>query len=197
MAWAPDYITGAELKSYMKIRHDNDDDELALAAAGASRAVDYHCNRQFGSLAAPAERTYEAWYDSERGLYVVDVDDFFGTLDAVTIGGVVTTAYTREPLNAESEGMPYTSLTIDRYATVVPVTPLWRVSATKAWGWTTTPDAVLLATRLQGSRFHWRQQSPQGVTGSPDQGGELRLLSRVDPDVGVSLRRFVRPRRPR
>ena len=197
MAWAPDYITGSQLKAYMKITHDSDDDEIALAASGASRAVDYHCNRQFGILAAPAERTYEAWYDSERGLYVVDVDDFFGALTSVTIDGVTTTEYTREPLNAASEGMPYTRLTIDRAASVVPVTPLYLVAATVAWGWPTTPDAVLLATRLQGSRFHWRQQSPQGVTGSPDQGGELRLLSRVDPDVGVSLRRFVRPRRPR
>lgn len=197
MAWAPDYITGPQLKAYMKITHDHDDDEIALAASGASRAVDYHCNRQFGILAAPAERTYDAWYDSERGLWVVDTDDFFGTLDAVTIDGVVTTDYTREPLNAASEDMPYTRITIDRAASVVPVTPLYRVAATKAWGWLTTPNAVLLASRLQGSRFHWRQQSPQGVTGSPDQGGELRLLARVDPDVGVSLRRFVRPRRPR
>ena len=197
MAWAPDYITAEELAAYMRITHDSDDVELAFAVSGASRAIDYHCNRQFGILAAPAERTYEAWFDCGRGLWVVDTDDYFGALTAVTIGGVATTAYTREPLNAASVGMPYTSLTIDRAASVVPVTPLYLVAATVAWGWTAVPDAVKLASRLQGSRFHSRRDSPFGVTGSPDQGGELRLLARVDPDVGVSLRDFVRPRYPR
>lgn len=197
MAWAPDYITGDDLKDYMKITHDNDDVDLALAATGASRAVDKHTRRQFGILAAPAARTYAGWYDCERGLWVFDVDDFFGDLASLAIDGTTTTEYTREPLNAASEGMPYTRLTVDRYASVVPVTPLYLAVATVAWGWTAVPDTVKLATKLQGSRFHSRRDSPFGVTGSPDQGGELRLLSRVDPDVAVSLSRYVRTAVPR
>lgn len=197
MGWRPDYITTDDLADYMKITHDHDDVELALAVTGASRAIDDRCNRQFGLLAAPAERTYEAWYDCERGLWVFDVDDFFGDLDSVVIDGTTTTDYTREPINAASEDRPYTSVTIDRAASVVPVTPLYRGVFTKAWGWTAIPDTVKLAARLQGSRFHWRRDSPQGTTGSPDQGGELRLLTKVDPDVKVMLRDYARTRRPR
>jgi hypothetical protein len=57
------------------------------------------------------------------------------------------------------------------------------------------PSAVKLATRLQASRFMARRDSPYGVAGSPDAGSEIRLLSRVDPDVAVALRGFSRPRR--
>lgn len=197
MAWKPDYVTAQDLADYMKITHSNDDAELALAVSSASRAVDTRCNRQFGILAAPAARTYEGWYDSERGLWVFDVDDFFGDLTSFSIDGTVTTEYEREPLNAASLGRPYTSLTVDRSASVVPVTPLYRGVATVAWGWTAVPTTVENATLLQGSRFHWRRDAPQGTTGSPDQGGELRLLTKVDPDVAVMLKDYVRTRRPR
>jgi len=60
------------------------------------------------------------------------------------------------------------------------------------WGWSAVPVPVKEATYLQASRFHSRRDSPYGIAGSPDQGSELRLLSRVDPDVAVSLSDFVR-----
>jgi hypothetical protein len=46
---------------------------------------------------------------------------------------------------------------------------------------------------LQASRFYARRDSPYGVAGSPDLGSEVRLLSKVDPDVAVSLADYVRP----
>lgn len=197
MAWAPDYIDADALGDYMKITHANDDVELAFAASGASRAIDFHCNRQFGVVAAPEARTYEAWYDYDRGVWVIETDDFFGALTSLVIGGTTTTDYTREPLNAASYGKPYERLTIPYTASVLPATPDYLATPTATWGWTAVPTPVKLAARLQGSRFHTRRDSPYGVTGSPDQGGELRLLQRLDPDVAVSLRDYVRPRRPR
>jgi hypothetical protein len=54
-----------------------------------------------------------------------------------------------------------------------------------------------MAARIQAGRFSIRQESLYGVAGSPAAGSELRLLARVDPDVGVSLANYVRPRGPR
>jgi hypothetical protein len=37
MAWAPDYVTDDELKAYLRIGDDVDDDQIALAIAAAAR----------------------------------------------------------------------------------------------------------------------------------------------------------------
>lgn len=49
------------------------------------------------------------------------------------------------------------------------------------------PAGVTQACLLQASRFFARRYSPFGIAGSPENGSELRLLSRVDPDVAVVL----------
>jgi hypothetical protein len=54
---------------------------------------------------------------------------------------------------------------------------------------------VLAAAKLQCARWNFRRDAPAGVAGSPDQGSEIRLLSRLDPDVAVSLAGLSRPRR--
>jgi hypothetical protein len=97
-------------------------------------------------------------------------------------------------VNAAAEGKPWTRLLVDADSAVVPTGAEYEVAATVIWGWTAFPKAVTLAARLQASRFHSRRDSPYGVAGSPDTGSEMRLLARVDPDVGVSLRGLVRPR---
>jgi hypothetical protein len=196
MGWAPDYITPAQLAAYLRILDMDDDLELGVAVTAASRAIDDHCNRQFGLVAAPEARQYQAWYDYTRATWVVDVDDFqTETGLAVSIGGTLTTAFTKEPINAAIEGKPWYRLRFDYAAAVVPVTPTYLVDATARWGWTTTPGAVPLAARLQASRFHARRDSPFGIAGSPDLGNELRLLQKLDADVAVLLRGLGRPRR--
>lgn len=195
MAWKPDYITSAELKSYLRIFDTVDDAEIAVAVTAASRAIDDHCNRQFGKVDAAEERLYTARPDYERGRWVVDIDDLMtATGLVVTIAGVATTAFTKEPVNAAPKTRPWTRLVVDSDSPVTPTGDPYEVSATAVWGWTAVPVAVKQAARLQGSRFHSRRDSPYGIAGSPDQGSELRLLSRVDPDVGVSLRDYRRPR---
>lgn len=53
------------------------------------------------------------------------------------------------------------------------------------------PDAVKLACLLQASRFFIRKNAPFGVAGSPQDGSEIRLLARLDPDVLVMLGPFI------
>ena len=198
MTWQPDYITEQGMSDYVRISDDIDDVEIANAITGASRAIDYHTNRQFGLLAAPAQWSYTAWPDYDRGLWTVTIDDLMtvaGLVVATPSGGVVT-AYTLEPKNNVAKGRPYTRLVFNRDS---PVQPLWGedVLVTGQFGWLAFPAPVILASKLQSSRFLSRRESPYGIAGSPDAGSEMRLLSRVDPDVGVSLRGYVRPRRAR
>ena len=197
MAWAPDYLTAAVVKSYLRIDplDTGDDAEIAVAITAASRAIDDHCNRQFGVLSSAAEWFYTPRYDYERGVWFVDVDDFMSTTGlAVAVDGTAVTGFTKEPRNATSKGRPWTRLRLDDPPEVRPTGVADEVGVTALWGWTTVPAAVLLAMRLQINRWHTRRDAPFGVAGSPEQGSELRLLARLDPDVAVSLRNLVKPR---
>jgi hypothetical protein len=70
--------------------------------------------------------------------------------------------------------------------------PKPRVKVTATFGWTAVPDAVKLACLIQASRLFARRHSPFGILGSPETGGELRLLERLDADLVVSVRPFQR-----
>lgn len=195
MTWAPDYITATDLADYMRIGDTVDDVELALAVTAASRAIDLQCNRQFGKVAAAEERFYTPDYDYGRGAWWLCIDDLQSVTNfALEVDDTAVTDYTLEPRNAAAEGKPWTRLYFGDDAEVEPDGTASQASVTAIWGWTAVPSAVKLATRLQASRFMARRDSPYGVAGSPDAGSEIRLLSRVDPDVAVALRGFSRPR---
>ena len=197
MTWAPDYVTLAAQKTYMRITDSVDDAELAINITAASRAIDDACNRQFGKVAAPEARVYTARYDYRRCVWVVDIDDLQNVTGlAITVKGTALTAYTLEPVNAVLEGKAWTRLVIDpALSSVVPTGADNEISATAPWGWTAFPVSVVNACKLQTKRFASRRVWPVGVAGSPEQGTELRLLSRLDPDVAVSLRGYRRRRK--
>lgn len=196
MAWAPAYITLAELKAFVRVTDAVDDAELTVAIEAASRAIDQHTNRQFGKTDTVEERFYTARPDRKRGMWVAPVDDFMTVAGLVVkVGGVTTTELTKEPVNAAAKVRPWTRLAIDPTAAVKPTGEDYEVAVTATWGWSAVPVPVTQACRLQASRFASRRNSPYGIAGSPDDGSEMRLLARVDPDVGVALRSFVRPRR--
>jgi len=195
MAWAPEYVTSTELKSYLRISDTVDDDQVALAIAAASRAVDRHTNRQFGLVATPEERVYTAAWDSHRSRWVVVIDDLM-TVTGLTIttdAGTVD-AYALQPGNAEFETRPWTRLVVDPASATKPTTTEDGVTVTARYGWTTVPVAVKQATLLQASRLFTRRNAPFGVAGSSELGSELRLLAKVDPDVAVVLGPYVRRR---
>lgn len=199
MAWAPDYVTTAELRSYLNISDSADDTQLALAITAASRAVDTDTNRQFGKVASGEERFYTGRWDACRARWVVDIDDLMSVsgLDpqvqdstGADVGAI--TPYTLEPRNAAAVGRPWTQLVVATTSTYKPTGLANEVAITALWGWTAVPDTVKQATLLQASRLFSRRTSPYGIAGSPDTGSELRLLARVDPDVAVMLRSYRR-----
>jgi len=61
MAWAPDYITSAQLKAYLRIDDTVDDAQIALAVTAASRAVDRAGGSRHDQLVAAA-----AWFYTRR-----------------------------------------------------------------------------------------------------------------------------------
>lgn len=191
MVWAPDYVTLAQAKAARRITDNIDDAEISVYISAASRAIDDHCNRQFGLVAAPEARTYTADYDAMRGLWYVEIDDLQTAVGMVVTADGATQTVTLEPRNAVLKGKAFTHL-------FFPV-DLWldddEVGIVAPWGWSAVPISVLNACKLQVSRFAARRDSPFGVAGSPDTGSEMRLLAKLDPDVAVSLRGYRRPRR--
>jgi hypothetical protein len=203
MAWAPSYATAAQLRQYMRqdaVTGDATDiaqDTLVNtpAVAAASRAIDRACGRQFGSVTPVAARYYTASYSTERGRYMVAVDDIydltgltvFGDLDGSgTYATSITVKYSL-PKNAIAIGKVVTDLALDNGTTSPGA-----IKVTALWGWTAVPATILAATLLQASRIASRRDSPYGVAGSPELGSELRLLSKLDPDVAIMVSAYRR-----
>ena len=187
MTWAPDYCQVADLRSYLRITDSADDTFIAMWVTAVSRNVDLFCERQFGQVAAPESRTYTPTWDRHLCAHVLEVDDVQDvTALAVTdADGATITGFTYDPPNAVLKGKPYERLIFGSDATTLAAGDL-RVSA--KWGWSAVPAAVQLGVLLQGARLAARRDSPFGISGSPSEQGEIRLLAQLDPDFRTSLR---------
>src|SRR5690606_2942121 len=148
-----------------------------------------------GKVDGAEERVYLARPDYTGGYWVVDTDDYQTTDDlAVKVDGNTVTTFVKEPVNAPGLGLPWTRVAFTGASEYQPRTHPHTVAVTAVWGWTAVPDAVKQATLLQASRFFKRRVAPFGIAGSPDQGSEMRLLARVDPDLAVMLGSYRRTR---
>ncbi len=187
MAWQPDYVTAAQLKSWLRIGDTADDTLLAFVITGASRDVDQFCGRQFGLVSA-AEVRYYGWDGRTiEGRPALAVDDFqtttglvVHTLDSAgaTISTpAVSTDFDLWPFNAAAKGRPWTHL-VARPSTYW-VACARSVSVEAKWGWSAVPSSVVEATLITAAEgFAWRN-TPFGVAGSPEIGSELRVLRRI------------------
>lgn len=200
MTWAPDYVTTSDLKSFLRIQDSDDDAQLALVIAAASRAIDRETNRQFGLVDAPEARYYTPTWDTTTRRFVVEIDDVVvvtGVSVAVDDGSSYTwsttvTGYDFVPRNALVKGRPYTQLIV-RPTSAQPIMGVDDgIKITARWGWSSVPTTIAEACLLQSSRLMARRDAPFGVAGSPDQGSELRLLDRLDPDVAEMIRAYYR-----
>ena len=200
MVWQPDYVTVEELRGFLRITDTEDDAELTLAIAAASRAVDTHCHRQFGLLTGPEARYYTARWSRELGRWYVDIDDLMTTVGLVVNADLADDGtYTDlidelalRPVNAAAKARPWTRIVVHPTSAHHPNGRDAAVEVVARFGWTTVPTEVKEAALLQASRFGARRDSPYGVAGSPELGSEVRLARRVDPDVAVSLTGVIR-----
>ena len=196
------YAELAQLKTAMGISDTADDDLLQIALDAGASLIDQHCNRTFVADSVATVRYFTAT-SRDR----VEVDDIYTTSGLVVTSNnvavpaevpYVSTGYVLGPTNAAARGRPYTFL---RHTGGSWGSLAWpgfysgegSIAVTAKWGFqATVPAAIEQANLLQASRLFSRKNSPYGVTGSPDMGGELRLLAKVDPDVAVLLRTYVR-----
>jgi hypothetical protein len=200
MAWAPDYLTAEEMTSYVRINDTDDDVEVAMAIAAASRAIDRACNRQFGKSAAPEDRFYTAKYDRTRRRWTVDIDDLMTVAgltvhyDSDDVGDYadIVDQFQLKPVNAAAEGRPWTQLVVNPSSTTTPGGIEDGVEVHGTFGWTAVPVTIKQACALQASRLLSRRDSPFGVAGSPEAGNEIRLLPKLDPDVALTVRSYYR-----
>ncbi len=196
MAWAPDYITPADLGAYRRIGDTKEDVEMAEAISSACRAIDEATDRQFGKADGIETRTYEAGWSDTYGLYCVEIDDVMDlTGFVVTVSGAAVTAgnYRLWPRNADKLGRPWERLYL-RTVTPDPLgCGLGTVDVTaNPFGWTAVPATIKNASKLQASRFFADRNMPHGIAGSPDLGNEMRLLAKVHPDVEVMVTPYKR-----
>ena len=200
MAWAPDYATIGELAAFARIDDTADDAQLTLAVAAASRAIDRACSRQFGRVTVATPRYYTARWDPRRRLWFVEIDDLMTSTGLVVrfddaedqTYTTTLTDYVLRPVNAASEGLPWSELWVRSSSAELPTAREDGMRITAIWGWSGVPDAIRQACLLQASRLLARRDSPFGIAGSPETGSEVRLLARLDPDVAVALRPYRR-----
>jgi hypothetical protein len=191
----------AALKTWLKIKDDNDDARLLVAVNAANAAVVAYCGRTFDKVAVGQETT-RTYRPTDR--FVLEVEDFYDTTNLVVktddsdVGLFATTwnatDFELEPRNG-----------LDGPITV----PYWRIRAvgirrwathhrrssvqvTAAWGWSSVPDDVYEAALIKGARLFKRQATPEGVMGGVGDMGVVRVTQREDPDVCILLRPYRR-----
>jgi hypothetical protein len=204
------YATMADFRTYLRVTAitdatDPDTTIELIALEAAARAIERACNRRFtvktGSATAryfTARYTPDTYPSNPSYLggavqhYVLPIDDTTLSPTAVafdTTGNgdydTTTTAYRLGPLSASVRGLPYSLLIFD--SGQYPPTFSDGVKVTDDWGWAAIPNTIRSANLLQAARFVKRRDSPFGVAGSPDMGNELRLLSKLDPDVAIMI----------
>jgi hypothetical protein len=186
------YVSVAEIKAAIGIASTDvaDDPAITLAIEAASSSIDDWCHRSF-DLSEPVTRLYR--YQGSR-LSVDDIGSLTGLALAVDpfLNGV---SFYLDPPNALVDGKPWTHLSTDSGTAIPTITTSLNgpnVSVTARFGWPAVPAVVKQAARIQAMRFYKRKDAPFGISGSPDMGGEMRLLSQLDPDVQALVRPLIK-----
>ncbi len=175
-------VTREAVKAALQLGKVDQVDDAAIDRAlnAASTMIADHAGRTFEQTSSTQARMYEV----TKG--TVEVDDIATTTGlTVNLDGTLITSYTLHPRNALALGRPIT-----RIGGLLTSATLVTVTAT--YGWPAIPAAVEQATLLQALRLHQRRLAPFGVAGSPDVGSEVRLLSRLDPDVEALIRPYCK-----
>lgn len=195
------YCSAEELKSRLGLTRSDDDSEIALAVAAASRAVDGYCERYF--YRATDTRTYVP-----RDLYSVRIDDLVSVTTLATDPSGTTAqggtfpitwpagSYQLLPYNPGKTGepWPYTSIRAVGGLTFPWVTPLIlmrmdRIQVTGVFGWPAVPQAVRTATLIAAAELFRMKDTPMGG-GEP---GEFTVATvGANPRIGELLGPYVR-----
>jgi hypothetical protein len=171
------------------------DNDITQSIAAASEMVDDICFRSFGLTESDAGET-RYFRTNDRGLLVIDdlVELVSVAADYDADGDyeetlTVNTHFTLGPVNAAAFGRPYEWMEARR-GTRFPVSGGY-VKVVGRFGWDTTPERVVKATRIIAVRLLKRdREAPFGILGAGTDGAAA--IMRTDPEIGPLLRRLIR-----
>jgi hypothetical protein len=201
MAITNGYATLTQIKAYMSISDNTDNDLLEDLVESASRSIDRIANRRFYLDATASARLYRAYSD-----IFVYVDDIGSTTDLVvktdsngngTYAKTLTLNqdYILDPLTAPSLNRPYTQLTMVSNTETWPIFPGLTqnglrpgVQVTAKWGWPSVPDDINMACLILTADLYKRKDAPGGILGLGDLG--VVRMSPIGRDVTAMVRAY-------
>ena len=201
MAIVNGYATLTEIKAYMSISDNTDNDLLENLVESASRSIDRIANRRFYLDATASARLYRAYSD-----IFVYIDDLGSTTDLVvktdsngngTYAKTLTlnTDYILDPLTAPSLSRPYTQLTMVSNTETWPIFPGLTqnglrpgVQVTAKWGWPSVPNDINMACLILTADLYKRKDAPGGILGLGDLG--VVRMSPIGRDVTAMVRAY-------
>jgi len=201
MAITNGYATLTEIKNYMSISDNTDNDLLENLVESASRSIDRIANRRFYLDATASARLYRAY--SNIFVYVDDIGTTSNLVVAVDENGngtysktlTLNTDYILDPLTSPSLNRPYTQLTMVSNTETWPIFPGLTsnglrpgVQVTARWGWPSVPDDLNMACLILTADLYKRKDAPGGILGLGDLG--VVRMSPIGRDVTAMVRAY-------
>jgi hypothetical protein len=201
MAITNGYATLTEIKNYMSISDNTDNDLLENLVESASRSIDRIANRRFYLDATASARLYRAY--SNIFVYVDDIGTTSSLVVAVDENGngtysktlTLNTDYILDPLTSPSLNRPYTQLTMVSNTETWPIFPGLTsnglrpgVQVTARWGWPSVPDDLNMACLILTADLYKRKDAPGGILGLGDLG--VVRMSPIGRDVTAMVRAY-------
>jgi hypothetical protein len=158
MAIVNGYATLTQIKAYMSISDNTDNDLLEDLVESASRSIDRIANRRFYLDSSASARLYRAY--SNIFVFVDDIGTTSSLVVAMDEDGngtysktlTLNTDYILDPLTSQSLNRPFTQLTMVSNTESWPIFPGITsnglrpgVQVTARWGWPSVPDDINMA----------------------------------------------------
>jgi len=201
MAIVNGYATLTQIKNYMSISDNTDNDLLEDLIESASRSIDRMANRRFYLDATASARLYRAY--SDIFVYVDDIGTTSNLAVALDINGngtytktlTLNQDYILDPLTAASLNRPFTQLTMVSNTETWPIFPGLTqnglrpgVQVTARWGWPSVPDDINMACLILTADLYKRKDAPGGILGLGDLG--VVRMSPIGRDVTAMVRAY-------
>lgn len=201
MAITNGYATLTQIKNYMSISDNTDNDLLEDLIESASRSIDRIANRRFYLDANASARLYRAY--SDIFVYVDDIGTTSNLVVKTDSNGdgtyaktlTLNTDYILDPLTASSLGRPFTQLTMVSNTETWPIFPGLTqnglrpgVQVTARWGWPSVPDDINMACLILTADLYKRKDAPGGILGLGDLG--VVRMSPIGRDVTAMVRAY-------
>jgi hypothetical protein len=201
MAIVNGYATLTQIKAYMSISDNTDNDLLEDLVESASRSIDRIANRRFYLDATASARLYRAY--SNIFVFVDDIGTTSNLVVAMDEDGngtysktlTLNTDYILDPLTSQSLNRPFTQLTMVSNTESWPIFPGITsnglrpgVQVTARWGWPSVPDDINMACLILTADLYKRKDAPGGILGLGDLG--VVRMSPIGRDVTAMVRAY-------